>query len=365
MKQALIAKIEKIMNDNSTEKRFLSFENFLFLLSKIYCAGLKLRTGLYKFHIIKKRKLPCYVISVGNIITGGTGKTPMTLYLVTLIEKFGYKTVIITRGYKGKYKEANTIVSNGSKLLLNVEEAGDEAIMMAEKLKIPVIVGKNRYRAGMLAIKKFNPDVIILDDAFQHIALERNLNLLLCDYKNPFGNFELLPRGRLREPVTAVERSDAIIFTRTEKQDKPDHEMFLSKSIFYSYHLPYIAEFIHCTSEDISFKKRYFLFSAISDNSNFRKTCKTMGMAIAGFVEFTDHHWYTKRDLNNIYENFKKTKSDCLVTTEKDYVKIKGIISDQFPLIVIGVKIEFKRKSQEKFEGFIKACLHGHLKVDL
>ena len=209
MKQQLTAKIEKIMKSNIGSEGFLSFENFLWGCSKIYSVGIKFRNLLYKCRLIKQKKLPCFVISIGNITVGGTGKTPMTMYVAKIIKNLGYKPVIITRGYQGTYKDAQSIVSDGSNFFLDAREAGDEACMMAVSLKIPVIVGKNRYQAGMLAIKEFNPDVIILDDAFQHIALKRDLNLLLCDFTKPFGNFHLIPRGRLREPQAALQRSDA------------------------------------------------------------------------------------------------------------------------------------------------------------
>ncbi|MCK5096882.1 MAG: tetraacyldisaccharide 4'-kinase, partial [Desulfobacteraceae bacterium] len=263
----------------------------------------------------------------------------------------------------------------GSKFFLSVKEAGDEAFMMATTLKVPVIVGKNRYQAGMLAIKEFNPDVIILDDAFQHIALERDLNLLLCDFNRPFGNFELIPRGQLREPKDAIKRCDAVVFTRSNKKNKSNQiqtDLFKTKPTFNASHSASIVNLVHCNDKTKKSLKSSsgvkdlritgFLFSGIADNSDFRSTCKNMGVEVKGFSEFSDHHWYTKKDLIEIYENYEQSKADYLVTTEKDYVKIKELISEQFPLIVIGVHIKFKAEHKDKFDNIIKINLKTYLK---
>ncbi|MCK5311330.1 MAG: tetraacyldisaccharide 4'-kinase [Desulfobacteraceae bacterium] len=370
MRQQLTKKIEKIMKSDSVADSFFSFENCLFICSKIYLACVKIRNSSYKFNFIKSKKLPCFIISIGNITAGGTGKTPMTMYVARIIKKFGYKPVIVTRGYQGTYKDAQAIVSDGTDFFLSVHEAGDEACMMAENLKIPVIVGKDRYHAGRLAIKEFDPDVIILDDGFQHIALERDLNLLLCDFNKPFGNFELIPRGRLREPANSVLRSDVVIFTRSDKRDKFNQiqsDLFKAKPIFNTSHSASIMKVVHFndkTKEDLQSSLNTknsdiagFLFSGIADNSDFRSTCKNMGIKIKGFSEFLDHHWYTKKDLLKIYEKHKQSKADFIITTEKDYIKIKEIISDQFPLIVIGITVKFNSDHKEKFENFIKINL--------
>jgi tetraacyldisaccharide 4'-kinase len=372
MKEKLIRKIEKIMRSGTGNDAFLSFEFFLLVCSKIYSVGIKIRNLLYQLNLIKSNKLPCFVISIGNITVGGTGKTPMTMYVADIIKNFGYKPVIITRGYQGTYKDAQAIVSDGSKLLLSVHEAGDEACMMAENLKIPVVVGKNRYQAGILAIKKFNPDVIILDDAFQHIALKRDLNLLLCDFNRPFGNFELLPRGRLREPHAGIQRSDAVILTRSDKTtDISDQaknlQLLKAEQIFHTFHSAFVVNYINCQSsyEVSGSVTTGFLFSGIADNEDFRNTCENLSIKVKGFAEFSDHHWYTEKDLIKIYEKYKESRADYLVTTQKDYIKIKDLISDLSPqirLIIIGVQIKFKAEHKDRFEHLIKTTLNTYLK---
>ena len=223
----------------------------------------------------------------------------------------------------------------------------------------------------MLAIKKFNPDVIILDDAFQHIALKRDLNLLLCDFNRPFGNFELIPRGRLREPQAGIQRSDAMILTRSDKTDKSDQakkpELFKPKQVFHTTHSAFAANYINCQSsyELSDSGTTGFLFSGIADNADFRDTCENLSIKVQGISEFSDHHWYTKKDLIEIYEKYKKSRADYLVTTQKDYIKIKDLISDLSPpiqMIVIGVQIKFKAEHKDKFENLIKTNLNTYLK---
>ncbi len=374
MKQQLLIKIEKIMKSDVDKSRFFSFQFLLLVCSKLYFIGLKIRNLLYMLNFIKQNRLPCFVISVGNITVGGTGKTPMTIYIANVLKKLGFKPAIVTRGYKGNYKDASSIVSDGSNFFLNVQEAGDEAVMMADDLKIPVVVGKSRYQAGKLAIARFNPDVIILDDAFQHIALKRDLDLLLCDSSRPLGNFQLIPRGQLREPAYEIQRCDAVILTRSDKTQKPDFKkyngmksnLFKSKQLFHCFHSPSILNFINCESsfDHNNLNITGFLFSGIADNSDFKSTCLGMGVIVKGVSEFPDHHWYTKKELKEIYENYIESGADYLVTTQKDYIKIKELISD-FPLsislVVIGIEIRFKTEHGDKFANLIKTSFNTYL----
>ena len=159
------------------------------------------------------RSVSVPVVSVGNITVGGTGKTPMTIYVAQKLQQSGVRVAVISRGYKGRAESGGGVVSDGRNLLMDSEQAGDEPYLMAGRLKnIPVIVGKNRFAAGMLAINKFQSEVIVLDDAFQHLKLSRDIDLILLDYTRPFGNTHLLPRGILREPVTALRRATACMW---------------------------------------------------------------------------------------------------------------------------------------------------------
>ena len=165
------------------------------LLAKPYAGVMRLRAALYKRGICRAAKLPCRVISVGNLSVGGTGKTPMVLYLAEALKAGGLKVVVISRGYRGRFEKMGGIVSDGQSVLAGAADSGDEPQILARQLKgVPVVVGEDRYRAGRRACTAFAPDVILLDDAFQHLKLRRDLDLVLVDGGRPLGN----GRTRLR-----------------------------------------------------------------------------------------------------------------------------------------------------------------------
>ena len=370
--KTFLKKIEAVIySDKELCPSFLSI--FLLTISFCYAAAMGLRGYLYKFGIFRTNRLPCAVISIGNITVGGTGKTPMTIYTAGLIKKLGYKVVVISRGYKGASEKKGGIVSDEKKIRMDCKTAGDEPLMIAEKLKgIPVIAGKNRFASGKIAIQKFNPDVIILDDAFQHISLMRDLNLLLLDQKKPFGNNHIVPRGILREPVSSVLRSDALIFTRSDpKKPNIQHaEKFINKESFTSWHSPFIHKIIKGNNgenkkegggnqkqqNNIITQKNIFAFSGIADNVNFLTTLKELKCHIKGFLEFKDHHQYSSKDIDTILQSALNSNADMIATTHKDYIKLTPTLPWPMDLAVIDVAISFG-KNKKKFSNYMETKL--------
>ncbi|MEE4358303.1 MAG: tetraacyldisaccharide 4'-kinase [Desulfococcaceae bacterium] len=340
----------------------------LCIFSLIYKSAVSFRAFLYEKNILRSRSLPCFVISVGNITAGGTGKTPMTLYLARLLQKSGYSVCILSRGYGGTSSKKGGIVSDGKVLCMTVGEVGDEPFMMARQLKnIPVVIGRNRYAAGMSAIEKFRPDIILLDDAYQHLKIRRNLNLLLSDCKKPFGNGHVLPRGPLREALSALKRADAFIVTRCGENPLPPDlkHMAGNRPVFRCSHQPRL----HCMEKagrkekgDISELKdcRVFLFSGIARNEDFHHTAQALGCIIAGTGEFPDHHPYSDSDIAQIRESAQKSAVQWIVTTEKDYMRMPDFpaspVFKDIPLAVIGIEIDFGKDSR-MFQEFIRKAL--------
>src|SRR5919109_245062 len=178
----------------------------------------QLRLQAYRRRWAAVRRLPCRVISIGNLALGGTGKTPIVELVAGLLQQEGLRVCVLSRGYGGRARSSITGVSDGKKCLVPPEVAGDEPVLLAEHLAgLPVIVGKNRYAAGLLAVERFAVDVIVLDDGFQHVQLARDLNILLLDAARPFGTGRLFPRGDLRERPSALGRADVIVFTGWEQ----------------------------------------------------------------------------------------------------------------------------------------------------
>lgn len=372
-------KIENIMTGEG-ESSFSSVEFLLFILSLSYGGLVKLRSAAYQRGIIKPKKLSCKVISIGNITVGGTGKTPMTIYMAELLQRLGYDVVVISRGYKGELEKIGGIVSNGKKVLMGPEKAGDEPFMLAGRLKnIPVIVGKNRFEAGMQAVKKFNPDVIVLDDAFQHLKLKRDIDLVLLDSNSPFGNLNLLPRGILREPLSVLLRADALIMTRSGRASEAEMEKSLfglkefiqSSPFFKTSHAPYayiVKKGKHIPFESISMSsflydfnflkdRRVFAFAGIARNDDFLHTVKKFKCDITDFLRFEDHHKYSDNDLNRIFSLAEKENVEFLITTEKDYARIAYRVKWPVDLLVAGVEISFG-KDDKVFNDFIKERLN-------
>jgi len=378
-------KIERVITGGN-KNGYGWFVPFLSMASKVYGGAVKLRRIFYKKAVLKSKGLPCPIISIGNITVGGTGKTPMTIYVAQVVKQLGYKVAIISRGYKGKAEKVGGIVSDGRVLLMTPEIAGDEPYMMAKRLKdVPVIVGKNRFKAGRLAIRKFDPDIIVLDDGFQHLKLQRDLDLVLLDYRKPFGNGHLLPRGVMREPASALFCANAIILTRSDTVN--DYEMSSSlkklrsyernKLVYRTFHHPFVYKIINGEKKifetnmqealrqnsDCIKGRTVFAFSGLADNHSFQQTVKSFKCNLSGFMEFSDHHQYSERDLDEILSAAKKSMSECIITTEKDYVRIAHKIDWSDDLFVIGIEIDFGA-DKKRFNSYIKDWIKNRYESD-
>jgi tetraacyldisaccharide 4'-kinase len=344
----------------------------LHLLSRLYGAAMRLRALGYQSGCLKTNKLPCKVISVGNIAVGGTGKTPMTIHLAQVLNRHGFKSVIISRGYKGAAEKRGGIVSDGRTFFMTAENTGDEPLMMARRLQaigVPVVVGRNRFQSGMLAIRVFRPDVILLDDAHQHLKLWRDLNLVLLDGSHPFGNTHLLPRGILREPVSALDRGDIFVLTRTEKDDTAAvgrlRGIVGNQPVYTASHKPFISRWVTTgswnrqTSSDVMAAnafglrslrdKRAFGFSGIAGNNGFRQTLESLGCDLAGFTGFADHHRYSDDDLAALLRAAGRSGADVVCTTEKDFIRLALKRPWPVDLVVIGIDMSLGSR-QAAFE---------------
>lgn len=359
MKAFIRHRVEEIMKSGE-KTRLFSLTFLLHPLSWIYGKISDIRWRLYEKGILKIRRLPCKVIAVGNLTMGGTGKTPMTIYLAELCQRWGVKTVIISRGYGGSEEKTGGIVTDGKTIRMSPRQAGDEPYMMAARSGgIPVVVGADRYRSGQRAVQSFQPEVIILDDAFQHIRLHRDLNLLLFDFHRPLGNRHLFPRGILRESISAAARADALILTRCDgKADKQTWEdlKVLKKAaghrpVFKSApravirfmvekgrHIKYSARKETVQPDSLKGKK-VFAFSGIADNYRFLETMIAFGCHVQEFYEFSDHHPYCFEDIDNIMK--KGQDADAILTTEKDFMRIDVDVKVPVDLIVIGIDMDF------------------------
>jgi tetraacyldisaccharide 4'-kinase len=302
-------------------------------LSFPYDLAHQLRLQAYHMRWATVRQLPCRVISIGNLTLGGTGKTPIVEAVAGLLRREGIRVCVLSRGYGGKAQSGITVVSDGKRCLVSPEVAGDEPVLLAEHLAdVPVIVGKDRYAAGMLAVESFGVDAIVLDDGFQHVQLARDFDILLLDAVRPLGNGRLFPRGDLRERPTAIARADAIVLTRCESDTAPALVAPLCSSsvlpMFCSQHTPLDLRVLadgHILPL-VSLKgQRILAFCGIGTPHYFRLTLQRLEAEIVAFIAFPDHHLYTQAEIEQLVLIAKQRSVDILVTTEKDGVRLRRL----------------------------------------
>ena len=352
----------------ATPLRFL-----LIPLSWLYAASVQLRNILYTHGVFKARRLPCRVISVGNIVVGGTGKTPAVIAIAKHLQRDGMRVAILLRGYKrrgGKkmsrrlmsllpLREKVTIVSDGEKVCTAPVESGDEAYMMAKHLSnVPIIVGKCRYLAGQVALERFKVDVLLLDDGFQHRQLARDVDILTISATHPFGSPEkLLPAGTLREPPTALRRADLILLTHADTPNTSVHIKKLVKplapnapvlaSIHQPIHLyplvpnPNSEKGTNVLTDIKELKgKRILAVCGIGNPDAFVATLMRCSVASAELLAFPDHRVYTETDKQQIYTAFQEAVADLIVTTQKDEQKLVHLVEHwQLPIVVLAIAL--------------------------
>lgn len=321
----------------------------MIVLTYLYALITKMRNYLYNKNILKiKRVEGVEVICIGNITVGGTGKTPAVQYFAKKYKESGKKVAVVSRGYGGKRAIDPLIVSDGINIKAVVEESGDESYLHALKLEgIPVVVGKDRYRAVIMAKETFDIDTVILDDGFQHRKLHRDKNIVLIDATKPFGGGELLPKGRLREELSELKRADEFIITKCNMVGKK--EVVEIKRGLKKYNKKILCEehtvnsFYDLSGEEadntILKGKKIMLVSGLANPEQFEKSVAKFKPREVVSKTYKDHHSYSNEDIEDIKELAIKEEVDYILITEKDMVKFpKDLESKLF--YVLG--IEFK-----------------------
>ena len=345
--------------------------------SLVYRQLVNLKLWGYETGIFKRKRLGCYVISLGNITVGGTGKTPTAQYLAAAIRDMGRRVVILNRGYRARWRGDVGIVSDGQKLYMDATEAGDEAFMLAKHLpEVPVLIGAERALTGQYAIEHFGAEVAILDDGYQHWQLARDMDILLIDAVNVFGNGYMLPRGTLREPVSHIERAGVCLLTKVDQAVGVSREHIKNTIRKYN-EKALIVESIHrprrfvelkdwhrdIAGEGVDIKalagKRVMAVSAIGNPMSFEQTLCDIGARIAESLRFPDHHEYTTKELQDVLDQAVSLGAEAIVFTEKDAVKIPLTIIEAkapIPMFVICVEVTFQ-EGAEPFQAMLSADL--------
>ena len=334
----------------------------LTILEVVYLVIIKVREIFYKIKIFKSKKLDTKTISVGNITTGGTGKTPVVEKLASELSAKDKKVGILSRGYHSE-GDSPLVISDGQDILTEMNKAGDELYMMASHLSgIPIVKGKDRHKAGELATSQFDLDMLIVDDSFQHLQLDRDLDIVVVDALNPFGYDHLLPRGILREPLSSLKRSDIIVISRSDqvteaKLEKIEDTICSHNSkvdIFTSNHCPVKLNCLATNNKnniknisDLKEKKALAL-SGIGNPDSFVKSLEELEIKVVENAIYPDHYEYDQEDVMDIVMKAQLNDVDFIITTEKDSIKFDEEIISNFnkmdtELYSLGIELKFNK----------------------
>jgi tetraacyldisaccharide 4'-kinase len=291
-------------------------------LALTFGAAVRARNALYDRGVLPSRRLERPVVSIGNLSVGGSGKTPFVLLLGELLKQRGIAFDVLSRGY-GRSTRGVAVVDPGG----TPRDYGDEPLLIARKLQAPVIVGEERFAAGQLAEERFPSRLHLLDDGFQHRALARDFDIVLVTPED--AHDRLLPAGRLREPLSALARADALVLTSGASEDMFPLE---GKLVWRA----------HRTIAPCDLPAHPLAFCAIARPRNFFIQLRNAGIDLAGEASFRDHHQYTERDVRELMAAAARSEADGFVTTEKDAINLGGYFSALKPLAAVRVKIELE-----------------------
>jgi tetraacyldisaccharide 4'-kinase len=278
---------------------------------------------MYDRRFFQVKKLARPVISIGNISVGGSGKTPFVIALGQLLADRGIAFDVLSRGYGRTSTEIAVVDPQGS-----VAQFGDEPLLMARKLQAPVIVGADRYRAGLLAEQKFSTKLHLLDDGFQHRRLHRDFDIVLLPSEDQTGS--LLPTGRLREPITALRRADAVVLFDSQALQVQAKSIWRARRVI---EVPAAAG-------------KAIAFSGIARPRQFLDGLKSSKLEITGALTFRDHHRYQQSDIDRLLDLKKQSNAGTFITTEKDLINLGTLSAQLSPLMTAGLKIEVESPEQ-------------------
>ena len=309
------------------------------------------RNMFYDRGWLSQGRLPCRVVSIGNLTVGGTGKTPVTIAVTEALVAAGHRVAVLSRGYRRRSRTPCVLVSDGRKIFVGPEEAGDEPFLIARRCPRAVVaVGSDRYELGRWVLGQCSIDCVVLDDGFQHRALYRDVDLLLVDATDERGLQALVPAGRLREPVSAAARATALLVTRVEASADAQPVVSLIQQAIGRKVQPILVRFTpqgfvdaHTGTAvplDAFTGQRAVIFSGIGNAGAFRTSVLRQGLIVVDEVVFPDHHAYTTSDIHRVRARAERVGVPVLVTTEKDAVKLQALPRLTMPVWAVRLKTE-------------------------
>jgi tetraacyldisaccharide 4'-kinase len=335
------------------------------VVARGYRGLLGMRELLYSSGVLRSRALDRPVVSVGNLTVGGTGKTPAVELAVRTLWDLGHRPAVLSRGY-GRRSRGVQVVADAASIRLDAEEGGDEPFLLARRLPgVPVVVGANRSEAAALAIARFGVSALVLDDGFQHRTLRKDLEIVMARAASPWGNGRLLPGGPLREPLAALRRADLVVATGVARAG--DAQAVAADVARWAPGVPVLAA-AHVPTECWESGTmrpvplgslrgaRALAFAGIGSPRGFRRTLEDLGVRVEAFAGFGDHHWYSREELAALQERAAARGADGLITTEKDWVRLRRLPARGRPVWVVGVRLVLVSGEAEWTRAFQRAC---------
>lgn len=307
----------------------------------LYGTLMRLRAAFYRWHILPSYQASVPVIAIGNLAVGGTGKTPLVDYLVKVLLAEGLRVAVVSRGYGGHKDRAVRVVCAGDGPLLGPQECGDEPFLLARRNpQALVLVSPRRSAAVERAVDELGAEIILLDDGFQHMALQRDFDIVLLDAHSPLSNGRVLPAGLLREPVSALRRGDLFLLTRCDKGIQTD--LAVDGPVLHCRHA-LGDQAVSLKGQQISLldlqRKRGVAFAGIAEPSGFFAALRDKGLTLMAKLPFADHCGYGATQVRQL--SALCADADYLVTTEKDAVKLAGV-SLPLPCYQVPMTLEFQ-----------------------
>jgi tetraacyldisaccharide 4'-kinase len=342
----------------------LDFLRVLFIpLVPIYAFIIGIRNFLFDIGIFKSKNVNAKVLSVGNLTVGGSGKTPTVIYVTKLLKKAGIKVGVLSRGY-GRTSKGYLLVSDGNEIKENVETCGDEIYQTMFECMVPAAVSENRVLGAEKLIKDYGINTIVLDDAFQHRWINRDLNILMFEQRFLLSKNRLrklgLPTGNLREPFSAAKRADLIIINRkfSHKQNLPvEFQKYLKdKSVFTAFFraIGFVDIKTHVFYKPEEFRgQKSLVVSAVANPYSFLNALRQIDIETTNKMIFRDHKIYTEDDIQNIRKQFYATNAQSVLTTHKDAVKLSQFNreSDDIDIYYLQIELDFDKK--EEFDKYV------------
>jgi tetraacyldisaccharide 4'-kinase len=327
------------------------------LAAWLYDKMVTLRNLLFDHGVLRIHRLNCPVISVGNLAMGGTGKTPMVVWLASLFSEEGYRVGIVSRGYGGAESGRVIVVSDGENILADQAISGDEPLMLARRLcGIPVLCSTKRVQAGKAAIERFNCNVLILDDGFQHRYLARDLDVVMLDSQNPFGSGWVFPRGTMREKVAALARAQVLVLSRfdgsegAEKNCDNLRRQWPDKTIVTSSYRPIriFSAADHRERPPSSLTElRLAAFAGIARPDEFFQSVHNLGARLVYTAALPDHYPLTSELLASLVQEASRFNPELWLTTEKDWVRLPQVLPQGMELWVMTMEIDLDRDGSQ------------------